>query len=93
MPARETHAHADHTGALNNLHDTYGVPIYMSAAEVPNATGEHVESGGPIDVVKSIYRPQVVRWAKDIVKAGGLDHYTTPSAEAFPNNSNVYIRA
>ncbi len=80
-----THAHADHTGAANHLHDTYGVPLYMDAREVPNATGEHVESGGPIDVAKRLYRPQVARWAWRITKAGGLQHVTTPAALAFPS--------
>ncbi len=84
-----THAHADHTGALNHLHDTYGVPLYMSAVEIPNALGEKVETGGPIDVVKQIYRPQVVRWAKQMVKVGGLDHMTTPAAQAFPQEGQL----
>lgn len=79
-----THAHADHTGALNHLHDNYGVPLYMDAVEVPNARGEDIETGGPIDVAKRLYRPQVVRWAWRMVKAGGLHHVTNPAAQAFP---------
>lgn len=79
-----THAHADHTGALNYLHDNYGVPLYMDALEVSNALGETNESGGPIDVAKRLYRPQVVRWAARMIKAGGLKHYTFPSAQPFP---------
>ncbi len=79
-----THAHADHTGALNHLHDNYGVPLYMSAVEVPNARGENVETGGPIDVAKRLYRPQVIRWAAQMVKAGALQHVTVPAALAFP---------
>ena len=46
-----THAHADHTGALNHLHHNYGVPLYMDPAEVPNALGETTETAGPVDVV------------------------------------------
>jgi glyoxylase-like metal-dependent hydrolase (beta-lactamase superfamily II) len=79
-----THAHADHTGALNHLHDNYGVPLYMDAVEVPNALGETTESGGPIDVAKLLYRPQVVRWASRITRAGALRHFTFPAAQAFP---------
>ena len=81
-----THAHADHTGALDHLHDTYGTPIYMASAEVPNATGEDVESAGPADVAKLMYRPQAVRWAAQLVKAGGLQHTTTPAARPFPES-------
>lgn len=79
-----THAHADHTGALNYLHDTYGVPLYMDPLEVSNAIGDTYESGGPINVVRRLYRPQVVRWAARMTKAGGLKHYTFPSALPFP---------
>ena len=80
-----THAHADHTGALNHLHDSYGVPVYMAEAELPNAIGDISETGGPLDVAKQLYRPQVVRWATQIVKAGGLEHHVVTSASAFPN--------
>lgn len=81
-----THAHADHTGALNHLHDNYGVPIYMAPAEVANARGENVETGGPKDVAKLLYRPQVMRWATQVVKAGGLHQITTPGAAPFPRD-------
>ena len=79
-----THAHADHTGALNHFHDAYGVPFYMAAAELPNALGKVSETGGPIDVAKRLYRPSVVRWAAQMVKADGLQHFTFPAAQAFP---------
>ena len=79
-----THAHADHTGALNHLHDRYGVPLYTAVAEVPNASGEAVESGGPADVAKLLYRPRVARWAWRITRAGALRHVTVPGARAFP---------
>ena len=81
-----THAHADHTGALNHLHDNYGVPLYMNAVEVPNATGETSETGGPIDVAKRLYRPQVVRWASQMMKVGGLRPVHVPAAQAFPED-------
>ena len=82
-----THAHADHTGALNHLHDNYGVQVYCAAAEVPNARGEVVESGGPMDVAKLLYRPQVARWALQITRAGALRHVTVPGAEPFPGET------
>jgi glyoxylase-like metal-dependent hydrolase (beta-lactamase superfamily II) len=78
-----THAHADHTGALNHLHDNYGVPLYMDAVEVPNALGEITESGGPIDVVKRLYRLQVDRWAVQMIRADGLRHFNVPDAQGF----------
>jgi glyoxylase-like metal-dependent hydrolase (beta-lactamase superfamily II) len=84
-----THAHADHTGALNHLHDTYGVPLYMDSAEVPNALGTVNESGGPLDVAKIIYRPRVALWAAEIVSVGALRHVTVPDAQAFPSDEGA----
>lgn len=81
-----THAHADHTGALNKLHDYYGVPLFMDAVEVSNATGQTSETGGPIDVAKRLYRPQVVSWAARITRAGGLRPVKVPAAQAFPDD-------
>ncbi|GLZ49163.1 MBL fold hydrolase [Actinomycetospora sp. NBRC 106375] len=82
-----THAHADHSGALNHLHDTYGVPLYMDSAEVPNAVGTVDESGGPLDVAKILYRPRVALWAAQIVGVGALRHVTVPDAQAFPQEA------
>lgn len=79
-----THAHADHTGALTHLHDTYGVPFYMDAVEVANARGETTESARPLDVAKRLYRPRVACWACKTARAGALRHFTFPDAQAFP---------
>lgn len=79
-----THAHDDHTGALNHLHDNYGVPLYMDAAEVSNALGTTTESGGPMDVAKLLYKPRVVGWAARITKAGALHHSVSAAAQPFP---------
>lgn len=86
-----THAHADHTGALNHLHNNYGVPLLMDPLEVSNALGETYESGGPIDVLRRIYRPQVVRWAARMIKAGGLKRYTFPAAQGFPEEGPLDV--
>lgn len=83
-----THAHADHTGALNHLHDTYGVPLYMDAAEVPNALGTVNESGRPLDVAKILYRPRVALWAARIIGVGALRHVTVPAARTFPPDND-----
>jgi glyoxylase-like metal-dependent hydrolase (beta-lactamase superfamily II) len=79
-----THAHADHTGALNHMHDNYGVPLYMDAREIPNALGETTESGGPVDVIKRAWRPQVVCWAARMLRVGGLKRFTFPFGRPFP---------
>jgi glyoxylase-like metal-dependent hydrolase (beta-lactamase superfamily II) len=48
--------------------------------------GQTSESGRPIDVAKRLYRPQVVRWAVRITRAGALRHFTFPGARAFPHH-------
>jgi glyoxylase-like metal-dependent hydrolase (beta-lactamase superfamily II) len=63
----------------------------MDAVEVPNALGELTESGGPIDVAKRLYRPQVDRWAVRMIKAGGLRHFTVPGAQAFPQEGPLNL--
>lgn len=58
---------------------------------MPNALGELTESGGPIDVAKRLYRPQVDRWAVRMIKAGGLRHFTVPGAQAFPQEGPLNL--
>lgn len=86
-----THAHADHTGALNHLHDNYGIPLYLDAVEIPNATGELSETGGPLDVAKRLYRPRVARWASQLVKAGGLDHTAVLGGQPLPEGGPLEL--
>ena len=86
-----THAHADHTGAINHLHDSFDVPLYMDPLEVSNALGETYESAGPLNVARRLYRPQVVRWAAKMVKVGGLKRYTFASAQPFPQEGPLDV--
>ena len=82
-----THAHVDHLGALNHLHDTYGVPVLMHPDEVPLATGERREQAGPIDVLTRAWRPQVAAWSTRILRAGALRHPRVPHAEAWSGDA------
>ncbi len=82
-----THAHVDHTGALNHLHDTYGVPVLMHPDEVPLARGERRERAGPLDVLVRAWRPSVAAWATRIMRAGALSHPHVDHAEAWPGPS------
>ncbi len=78
-----THAHVDHVGALNHLHDHFGTPALMHADEVPNATGERHESATTADVVTRAWRPAVLRWSLAISRAGATRHPVVAHAEAF----------
>ncbi|WP_344196953.1 MBL fold metallo-hydrolase [Aeromicrobium alkaliterrae] len=78
-----THAHVDHVGALNHLHERYGTPALMHPDEVPNATGERHESATPTDVAKRAWRPAVARWSLRITRAGATQHPVVAHAAAF----------
>lgn len=79
-----THAHVDHTGGLNHLHDTYGVPVLMHPDEVPLARGERREQAGPLDVLVRAWRPGVAAWSTRILRAGALEHPRVEHAAAWP---------
>lgn len=78
-----THAHVDHVGALNHLHQQHGTPTLMHPDEVANATGERHESATPADVARRAWRPSVLRWSLAITRAGGTQHPVATHAEAF----------
>lgn len=78
-----THAHVDHVGALNHLHERYGTPALMHPDEVPNATGERHESATTADVVRRAWRPAVLRWSIAISRAGATRPPVVAHAEAF----------
>ncbi len=78
-----THAHVDHVGAVNHLHDAYGVPVLMHPAEVPLARGERTEQAGPRDVLVRAWRPRVALWSARIMRAGALRHPHAEHAEAW----------
>ncbi|GAA4387036.1 MBL fold metallo-hydrolase [Tsukamurella soli] len=79
-----THAHIDHAGGTAAFHDRHGTPVLAHPREVGHARGERRESAGPLDVVVRTYKPQTMRWAIDIMRAGALTHAALPYAEAFP---------
>lgn len=75
-----THAHIDHIGGVPGLIAERSVPVYIGAPEVPMARGERVESAGPLDVVRNLWKPRFVPWALRISAAGGARHVTVPGA-------------
>lgn len=79
-----THAHVDHMGAANHLHDTAGAPTYTDPIEVAHAHRDHLEQAGPIDVVRNLWRPGVLPWALRISRAGATKPIAIPQALPFP---------
>jgi glyoxylase-like metal-dependent hydrolase (beta-lactamase superfamily II) len=81
-----THAHADHMGAANHLHDRYGVPVYADAKEAAHARREFLEQANALDIAKNLWRPGLWPWLARALRVGATDKVSIPSAEPFPND-------
>jgi glyoxylase-like metal-dependent hydrolase (beta-lactamase superfamily II) len=86
-----THAHVDHMGEANHLHDEYGVPTLMDPAEVPHARREVLEQAGPLDVARQLWRPGVLPWSLRITRAGATKDVRLPHAQAFPTDGTLDV--
>jgi glyoxylase-like metal-dependent hydrolase (beta-lactamase superfamily II) len=80
-----THAHVDHVGAVNHLHERHGVPLYTDPVEVRHARREYLEQAGPKDVVRNLGKPGVLTWAVRISRVGATRTITVPHAQPFPS--------
>ncbi len=80
-----THAHVDHMGAINHLHERYGVPLFTDAVEVAHARRERLEQAGRADVLRNIARPGVLPWALRISRKGATKPLSLPHAQPFPD--------
>lgn len=68
-----THAHIDHLGAALAL-AADGVPIWCSAAEAPNATGDAPSQISPeVAMGKAASSPLWAQWVRHAIQAGGLE--------------------
>lgn len=65
-----THGHPDHIGGAERLRVERGVPVLVFADEVPNARGEVIEEVSRLQVLRAAWRPLVLRWALQVVRAG-----------------------
>ena len=81
-----THAHVDHMGAANHLHDSYGAPVHTDGREAAHARRDHLEQANALDVVRNIWRPGVLPWVRRITRVGALKPVSIPSATAFPRD-------
>ena len=66
-----THAHIDHIGGVPKLLSEGAAPVYVGRPVLPMAVGERVESAGPVDVAKRLWKPRFVPWSLRITAAGG----------------------
>ena len=86
-----THAHVDHIGGVPALLAEAPVPVYVGRPELPMALGERVESAGPLDVAKRIWKPRFVPWSLRITAAGGTAHVTVPGAHGVDDGAVLDI--
>jgi glyoxylase-like metal-dependent hydrolase (beta-lactamase superfamily II) len=81
-----THAHVDHTGAVNTLHERNGTPVYMDAVEVAHARRDVLEQASPADVARNAWRRGVLPWAVRIALAGAMTDHPIAHAATFPRS-------
>ena len=79
-----THAHTDHIGAANHLHNRYGTPLYLHPAEVPHAQRQYLEQISLRAVVVRCWRPRMLRWARHAIAAGGTADVAAAHAQPLP---------
>jgi glyoxylase-like metal-dependent hydrolase (beta-lactamase superfamily II) len=84
-----THAHVDHMGGINHLHETYDIPVYLDGVEVAHAHRERLEQAGPVDVAKNAWRPGVLSWASRVARAGAMIDKPIRHASAFPVSGSL----
>jgi glyoxylase-like metal-dependent hydrolase (beta-lactamase superfamily II) len=80
-----THAHVDHLGPANHLHERYGVPVYLDPVEVSHAHRERLEQARPADVAKAAWRPGVLAWSMRVMRVGALTKSGVAHARPFPS--------
>jgi glyoxylase-like metal-dependent hydrolase (beta-lactamase superfamily II) len=78
-----THGHSDHIGGAGALARLYGARVLASQEELPNVRREITEQIGVPDLLPSLWRPRVLRWALEAVRAGGLGDVGVVGAEAW----------
>ncbi|MGW8380670.1 MBL fold metallo-hydrolase [Streptomyces sp. ODS28] len=78
-----THAHIDHIGAVGQLHDTYGTPVYTGEAEVAHAHGDYREQLTPVRAVLNAWRPGALPWMVRAARHGGTRRIALPYAQTF----------
>lgn len=80
-----THAHVDHTGAVNSLHERHHTAVFMDPIEVAHARRDVLEQAGPTDVARNAWRRGVLPWAARITMAGAMSEHPIAHAAAFPS--------
>ncbi|MFD4789112.1 MBL fold metallo-hydrolase [Streptomyces sp. NPDC058459] len=78
-----THAHNDHLGSAEYLRAAHGTPVLLHPAEVPHARRDFLQQCTIGDVARNAWRPGVVPWAVQAIRAGGTEHHPVAEPEPF----------
>ncbi len=78
-----THAHADHLGSAARLAARYGVGVHAHQDEAAHVRGDVVEQISASQVAVRSWRPRVLRWTVDIMRAGGARSERVPGVIGF----------
>lgn len=65
-----THAHVDHLGGAQGLHDEYGIDVFVTVEELAHARRESHHSATPADVARNLWRPGMLRWLARASRVG-----------------------
>lgn len=84
-----THAHPDHIGFAQRLHDAAGVPIWLHETGVQRAR----DSGDPPlnGFAKNLWRPAVLRYFIETVQSEGLSVPPVTSVETFVDGAELDV--
>ncbi|WP_322410616.1 MBL fold metallo-hydrolase [Microbacterium invictum] len=69
-----THGHSDHIGCAGAMARVHGARVFAHDAEIPNVRRDIVEQITLLDLLPSLWRPRVIRWAMHAIRSGGLDN-------------------
>lgn len=78
-----THAHLDHIGAVPELVERVGMPVYTGANEVPHAKREYLQQISAVQVARQLGSLRGARWVADTARAvAGHLGTSVPTAQA-----------
>jgi glyoxylase-like metal-dependent hydrolase (beta-lactamase superfamily II) len=86
-----THAHPDHLGTAQWLHETHGADVYAHADELPRAYGKRPATRG-IGLLAQLWRPHALRFVSGAMRHGVNSPRWATAARALPDGGVSGIR-
>lgn len=84
-----THAHPDHIGFAQQLHDDAGVPVWLHEAGVERArAGGNPPLGG---LVVNLWRPAIFRYLVEVARSDGMSVPPVTAVETFTDGTELDV--